>query len=346
MFLRFIVRALVYRKQRLILAFAALAVAATLATVLLGIYGSVERRLREEFRAYGANIIAVPASGTSIPAGIVEAARALGAEASPFRVSANKGIPVVEFEPASAASMTAYWHVTGTRQLAAGDCLAGEFLAAQQKLQLNQPVPFANCTLRGILATGGPEDQELLLPFRQPAADLSIVQIRAPGERIDNIRNQLAKAYPMAEFRTVLSIAATESAVVLKVRMALLLLILVVLGITTLCVTSNFSEMVVERSKEIGILKALGGVDGLIGAFFVAESGLLAITAALSGYAVGIAASGAIGRGIFGGAFHVDSSWSVFGGVTLVTLAVAVLATSIAASRIRRIDSAVILRGE
>ena len=41
MFLRFILRALQYRKQRLLLAFAALAVAATLATVLFGIYGTV-----------------------------------------------------------------------------------------------------------------------------------------------------------------------------------------------------------------------------------------------------------------------------------------------------------------
>jgi hypothetical protein len=63
MFLRFFLRALQYRKQRLILAFAALAVAATLATVLFGIYGTVERRLRDQFEAYGANIVAVPANG-------------------------------------------------------------------------------------------------------------------------------------------------------------------------------------------------------------------------------------------------------------------------------------------
>ena len=49
MFFRFILRALEYRKQRLMLSFAALAVAATLATILFGIYGTVERRMRDEF---------------------------------------------------------------------------------------------------------------------------------------------------------------------------------------------------------------------------------------------------------------------------------------------------------
>ena len=86
MFLRFILRALQYRKQRLLLAFAALAVAATLATVLFGIYGTVEQRLHDEFRAYGANIVAVPADGGTIPLAIVTAAEKQGAQAAPFLI--------------------------------------------------------------------------------------------------------------------------------------------------------------------------------------------------------------------------------------------------------------------
>ncbi len=262
-------------------------------------------------------------------------------------MTASGGVPVVEFDPKSAAPMTAYWHVTGTRDLGPGECVAGELLATQRSLKIGQPVAIANnCVLRGILATGGPEDQEILLPFPAPANEVSLIQIRAPGDRIDTVRAQLASNFPGTDFRTVLAVAATETTVILKVRAALLALILVILGITTLCVTSNFTEMVVERSKEIGILKALGGTDGLIGAFFIAESAALATAAAITGYALGIAASGAIGRGIFGGAFRVESNWTVFGGVTLVILLVAVLATAVAASRIRRIDSAVILRGE
>ena len=53
-----------------------------------------------------------------------------------------------------------------------------------------------------------------------------------------------------------------------------------------------------------------------------------------------------IGRQIFGVAFHVDLSWLVFLSVAAIMLAVATVATSIAASRIWGIDPAVILRGE
>ena len=95
-----------------------------------------------------------------------------------------------------------------------------------------------------------------------------MVEIRAPGERVEAVRTTLARQFPSADLRTIVSVADTESNVVLKIRTALLLLTLVILAITTLCVSSNFSEMVIERSKEIGILKALGAAERKIAADF------------------------------------------------------------------------------
>src|SRR5580698_242845 len=104
MFWTFVIRALEYRKQRLLLAFSAMAVAATLATVLFGIYGTVEQRFREEFRSYGANIAAVPISGKTVPLDIANAAEHLGAAAAPFLVTSGRigaqSIPVAGFVPA------------------------------------------------------------------------------------------------------------------------------------------------------------------------------------------------------------------------------------------------------
>jgi ABC-type antimicrobial peptide transport system permease subunit len=94
--------------------------------------------------------------------------------------------------------------------------------------------------------------------------------------------------------------------VVRKIRASLFLLTLLILGITTLCVSSNFTEMVIERSKEIGILKAIGGVERKIAAFFVSESAVLALAATIAGYAAGVFAAAAIGREVFGGVFRVQ----------------------------------------
>ncbi|MDQ1468621.1 MAG: putative transport system permease protein [Bryobacterales bacterium] len=356
MFFRFILRALEYRKQRLALAFSALAVAATLATVLFGIYSTSGERIRDEFRSYGANLVAAPASGNTVPLGITDEAAKLGAEVVPFLVTSaragNEVVAVVGFEPGPVATrMTSYWHVNGTRDIHSGECLAGELIAGRLGLQLGQTVSWAQppCTLKGIIATGGVEDQELLVSGEFPRDSesfASFIQLRVPGDRIEAIRSTLAAQFPGVDFRTVRSIAETESNVVLKVRAALLLLTLVILVITTLCVSSNFTEMVIERSKEIGILKALGAAERKIAAFFVSESAALALGATITGYIAGVFAAAAIGRQIFGGAFHLQPNLLVFLSVAAVMLAVAALATAIATSRIRGIQPAIILRGE
>jgi putative ABC transport system permease protein len=354
MFLRFVIRALQYRKQRLLLSFSALTIAAALATVLFGIYGTVERRMRDEFRSYGANIAAVPVSGKTIPLELAAAAEKLGATAAPFLITSTQvngnAVVVAGFVPSKTAELTSYWHIKGTRAIGPGECIAGETLAARLHLAIGSRTPI--CTVKGIVSTGGAEDQELLVPF-EPAASLagirdaaSVIEIRAPGEHVDSVRAALAQQFPAADVRTILAVAGTESNVVLKIRASLFLLTLIVLAITTLCVTSNFSEMVLERSREIGILKALGAVERGIAALFVSESAALALAATIAGYAVGLFAAAAIAREVFGAVFHLDANWLVFAGVAGVMLAVAAIASTIAASRIWNIQPAIVLRGE
>jgi len=344
-FLRFSLSALRYRKQRLLLAFGALAVAAALATVMFGIYASVAQRLRNEFRSYGANLIAVPVNGGTVPLSIVDAAKRAGAEARPVLVTsaqiANRIIPV-----AGVTATYPYWHVQGSNVIGPGKCLAGEALALHMGNQ------FQFCTVVGIVSTGGAEDQELIVDF-ETAAKLagihdaaSAIEIQAPGEHLETIRAALAAEFPEADMRTVRAVAGTESNVVVKMKAALFLLTLLILAITTLCVTSNFSEMVIDRAKEIGIMKALGGAERRIAAFFISESATLAILATVIGYAAGIFAAAGIGREIFGGVFQLQLDWRVFTGVGAVMVLVATVATAIATARIWSIQPAVILRGE
>jgi putative ABC transport system permease protein len=346
MFLRFVIQALRYRKQRLFLAFGALAVAATLATILFGIYSTMEQRLRDEFRSYGANLIATPSGGATIPLELAAAAEHLGAQAAPFLITSAQNIPVAGFDAAKSAPLTSYWRVTGTRNLNHGECLAGELL--------NLPIgaQTAACKIKGIVSTGGAEDHELLMPFDDAAAlagvsnAASVIEILAPPDRVESIRAALAAQFPAADIRTVTAVVNTESNVVLKLRASLLLLTLIVLGITVLCVSSNFSEMVLERSKEIGILKALGGAERRIASFFVSESVLLAVAATVFGYLAGIIGAAAIGAKVFGAGFHVALSPVVFLSVAGVMLLIAVASTAIGTARIWHIEPAIILRGE
>jgi putative ABC transport system permease protein len=297
--------------------------------------------------------VAVAVNGGTVPLSIVDAATREGAQATPVLVTSGQigeeTIPV-----AGVLAPKPYWHVQGSNVISPGSCLAGETIATQLSLQVNASVAVEGqpCKLSGIISTGGTEDQELIVDFASAVAlsgihdGASAIEIQAPGERLDAIRTKLAAEFPMADVRTVRAVAGTESNIVVKMRAALLLLTLLILAITTLCVTSNFSEMVIDRAKEIGIMKALGGAERRIASFFISESATLAVLATVIGYTAGTFAAAAIGREIFGGVFHVQIDLLVLAGVAGVMLLVATVATAIATARIWNIQPAVILRGE
>jgi putative ABC transport system permease protein len=362
MFWRFVMSAVKFRRRRLLLAFSGLAVAATLATTLFSVYSDIERKMRREFRGYGANMAIGPsANSQTVPLRAVEEAERLGAVAAPFiyfigRIGEERVVVAgVDFHRAK--PLTSYWQVAGARTAGSGECLAGTTFAAHFRLSVGQSAPLASgdCIVRGIVTTGGDEDSRLMVPFQRASSDAgfqnaaSVVEVRADGRRVDEIRETLARAIPGADVRVLHAIAETEASVVLKMRSSVFFLALVIFGITTLCVTGNFSALVIERSKEIGILKAIGAAEGKIATLFLSESLVLALVSTVAGYVLGLAVAYGIGRKIFSDATQLTSigvDFAVFAPVMAVTLLVAVIATLLAASRIWRIEPAVILRGE
>ncbi len=362
MFWRFVLAAVKFRRRRLLLAFAGLAVAATLATALFSVYSDIDRKMRREFRGYGANIVIAPAGDSpTVPLRAVAEAERLGAIAAPFlysigRIGDERVVEAgVDFE--RAAPLTTYWQVTGARVAQPGECLAGSTLAAHFHVGVGQSLPLLSgaCVIRGVVSTGGDEDNRVMVPFERAAADAgfhstaSVVEVRADGPRVDETRAALGRALPETDVRVLHAIAETEANVVLKVKAAVFSLAIVIFAITTLCVTGNFSALVIERSKEIGVLKAIGAAEGKIAALFLSESLVLALVSTIAGYVAGLAVAYGIGRKIFSDAGSVAAigvDFAVFAPVMAVTLLVAVIATLFAAARIWRIEPAVILRGE
>ncbi len=359
MFWKFVVNAVKYRRRRLLLAFSSMTVAATLATTLFGIYGEIEDRVRGEFRGYGANLIIAPAMGTAtVPLAAVSQAESLGAKAAPMLLSTSSldGQPVIlaGLDFARSQPFTSYWRVQGARAAAGDSCLAGTLAADRFNLAIGRIADLEGgaCKVTGIVSTGGPEDNQLMLPYDRLASRAhvggvaTLISVRADGSRLSQVRDDLQRRLPGTDVRLIEAVAQTETAVVLKMRAAFFLLTLLILAITTLSVTSNFSELVLERSREIGILKAIGASERRIAALFVSESVLLGLLSAIAGYVTGNLVAAQIGRSVFGGGFTLSASAPVLLFVGAVTVAVAIIATMLAAGRIWRIEPALILRGD
>jgi putative ABC transport system permease protein len=347
MFWRFVLAAVKLRQRRLILAFSAMAVASALATALFTVYSDVEQKLRLQFQAYGANVRIFPAGGAvTVPLSAADEARKLGGAVAPVLYSlgqlASRPVLIAGVDLAQAGSLFQFWHVDGRR----GDCLAGISLG----LKPGQTLALENysCVVDGVVSTGGAEDGQAILPFATVArisnspGVASVIQVRLPVAKVD----ALAKAVPEADVRLVRAVAQTESNVVLKVKVALFCSLAIILVIVTISVSSNFGELVVERSKEIGILKAIGAGDVKIASLFIAESLILALLATITGYVSGVLLAGWIDRSVFDSSFAIHANPLVFLLSALVTVLVALSATGIATGRIWRIQPATILRGE
>ena len=235
--------------------------------------------MRVEFRGYGANIIIAPAGDAQHAASARRVAEpsALGAVAAPFlyTVGSLRGEPVVvagvDFRRAAPLTDTGAW-VPRRRP---GECLAGTTAwprtstsrRARRRSSIGAPRRARH------RQHGRAEDAQIVIPFAGEAA--SLIQVRADGARLDAIHAALAQALPDADVRLLHAVAETEANVVLKVRSSLYLLTGLILAITTLCVSSNFSALVIERSQEIGMLKAIGAAERKIAALFLSESLML-----------------------------------------------------------------------
>jgi putative ABC transport system permease protein len=357
MFWRFVLGAVKFRRRRLLLAFLGLAIAATLATTLFSVYSDIDRKMHREFRAYGANLVIAPSGNArSVPLTALADADRLGVVSSPFVYTlgaiGNERVVVAGIDFRRARPLIAHWRASGARTAGADECLAGNAVAEHFHLRLGDRLPLDSgaCTMRGVITTGGAEDNRLFLPFDRAAREAgfsnaaSMIEVRADAEGIEDTRAALQRAVPQADVRVLHAIAETEANVVLKVRTAVFLLMALILAITIICVTGNFSALVLERGREIGILKAIGAPEARIATLMLSESMILALVSAIVGYAVGLAVSYGIGQRIFAGAAGVN--FAVFLPVTAVTVFVAAVATLASASRIWRIEPAQILRGE
>src|SRR5215472_12600999 len=71
MFWRAWLRSLAVKRPQSLLAFAALALGATVASLLLNVYGDARRKMQREFRAHGPNVIVAPAAAPPASAELV-----------------------------------------------------------------------------------------------------------------------------------------------------------------------------------------------------------------------------------------------------------------------------------
>ncbi len=197
MFLRMLWRAAVLRRGRAASALLAMVVAAAAATAMLNLYVDVQAKLRQEFRGYGANVVAVAKDGQTLPPDALQTVNATLAGrgvAVPFayvvaRTRDGHSVVVAGTDFAPVQKLDKWWSVTAWPGQA-GQALLGVRAAAVVSPQggafdLSFQGHAIHLTPSGTLRTGAEEDSRIYLALSDFEAwtgvPPSTVEIAASG---------------------------------------------------------------------------------------------------------------------------------------------------------------------
>lgn len=384
-------RSLQVKRPQALLAGCSLFVGAALCSLLLNLYGGVNRGMTESFSAFGANAVMSPRGGSAASGdlpGVMDEPGGPGGVQTRFpefasvpmlyvvtrlqnavpdpRMPAGEDVVAVGSDLQALLRMNPNWRVARVGgALGPGDCIVGAHLAAEMgfhpdsRLVLKTLGPSLGAAtpaessfrVADIVSTGASADAQVFVPLDalQQLAGLegkvSVVELRVPGDtnEIEAGLGRLANAFPQVDVRPVRQIVYSEGKVLGTIRHLTLALSALILAIVFLCVAATMSAIVLERRKDVAVMKALGASDRLVMRLFVSEGAALGLAGGLIGFFAGAWLARPLALRLFGVA--LGPSWWVLPAVVLSTAILAVLATMIPVRVVRGIQPAVTLKG-
>jgi putative ABC transport system permease protein len=154
---------------------------------------------------------------------------------------------------------------------------------------------------------------------------------------------QIDEVLTGARAKPVLQVATSEGAILQKTRLLMLLLTVLSLACSALAVSSLVTANVMERSTEIGLLKALGASDGQIALLVLTETLAAALVGGTIGYFAGLGLAQIIGQSVFNAA--VSAKGLVIPLIALLVLAVTMGGSLPACRMLLRLKPAEVLHG-
>ncbi len=379
MFGRLLFRLLRGNRGRLAIALVAVISGAAVTSALLNIEFDIGRKLAQEFRTLGPNLVIAPRGGiqtddagsasavlmdeSSVSSALsqtnAQAPRGdlFGAAPYLYIVARVGGTPVMiaGTKLDEARALNPSWKLEG--DASASGCIVGRNVA--QRLNLAPGAQFqiqyvgrtAEMTVAAVLDSGGAEDDQILAPLpavQQLAAlpgRIEIEQLRAKGDdaAIAAYAKRLAAALPAYEVRPIPQATQAEGNLLKRTRLLVGSMVILILTLTALCVLATMAALAMERREDVGLMKALGGSIGRIVALFVAEVGVLGAAGGLIGCAIGVVLAEWMGQRVFG--TSITPRWEIFP-VTMVLMTLVAMTGALPLRLLGRVKPALILRGE
>ena len=260
-----------------------------------------------------------------------------------------------------------------------GEVLAArEDIAVGDSLTVSTGYGQRTLTVVGVYDSGGDEDEQIFAPMAvvqdlsgtqgyvtsievsaltTPDNDLAIkAQTKGPGALsvsdyetwyctayVSSICYQIQEVITDSVASPVRQVADSEGAIMEKTELLMVLITILSLVGAALGITNLVTASVMERSNEIGLLKAIGATDGRISALVLSEIMLTGVVGAVIGYFVGFGFAQIIGHTVFGSA--IEMKLMVIPLVAVLVVAVTLAGSVPAIRMLLRLRPAEVLHG-
>lgn len=263
-------------------------------------------------------------------------------------------------------------------QVLVGHALAKRFgWKAGDKLVLQGEKAHQQVTVSGVLTSGSDEDNQLVMPLsivqsllgaagKVQAIRVSALTVpenelsRRARENLDalnaeeydlwyctayvsSIAHQLEEAISGSVVRPIWQVAASEGVVIDKIQLLLAVVTLAALVAAAMGIASLMTSTIMERAKEIGLMKALGARLWQIMLLFYLEAATSGVLGGITGCVAGWGLARAIGLMLFDA--PLNFAWVVIPCVLVIAVLISLIGTWFPARRIARLYPVEVLYG-
>ena len=346
---------------------------ACVCAAFINVYLDIDSKVSRELKTYGANMIFAPANLDNDDMSEAKFAEAIGKIPSQNLLGSSGYLfTQANIGPTNAVLMGAKFSeldkVKPFLEVKEGSAVKLDFddksaligvdLAKQAGFKVGEEIEIRaigeneaqKVKIKGIVASGDKEDALLIV-------SLSLAQKIAKKEGLINYAeavvlgnfDEITKisrdiSSPEISAKPVAKVSKSEGFILEKIKLLMALVSLVILLITSMCVNTTLSAILLSRAKEIALIRALGASKKNVLKLFGAETFIAAFISALAGSLLGFLLAQALGYAIFSSSidFRILSvPLAVF-----ISLAFAAVAAFYPIKRALNNKMADILRGE
>lgn len=262
-----------------------------------------------------------------------------------------------------------WWKVEGSwieDQNDTTSCMVGINVAEKLNLELDDTftikysdnfekglnITYHNLTVVGIFETGGNEDNQIFVNL-QVAQNLTsrpdkihTVQVSALCNEcpVDTFAEEIEEKITYAEARTVNQLVNAEMNILGKIENMMFLVTIVALLASALGVMTTMTTSVIERQKEIGLMKSVGAENKKIVALFFSEAAIIGSIGGVLGFIIGVILAQFIGLSVFN--TSISPHYQILPIAVAISIGVSLFASVLPVRRAVKVEPAIVLRGE